>query len=214
MRSVVGAGDRAVKLVDGTCISMPDTPENQASYPQPSTQAHGVGFPLARLVGSCVVHRRDHAGGHRAAAGKGSSELDLFRSVMGALSAGDVLLADALYCNYLMIATPHQAGVDALFEQHGARITDFRRGRALGPRDHRVRWTKPKARPAWMSLQQYWAFPKELTLTVGNRPGRADSSHALENDAQTLSVVEGVSRNGSSAWPSSKPFNSTKCHRG
>jgi hypothetical protein len=41
---------RAVKLADGTGISMPDTPENQASYPQPSTQAPGVGFPLARLV--------------------------------------------------------------------------------------------------------------------------------------------------------------------
>ena len=32
---------RAVKLVDGTGISMPDTPENQAVYPQPSTQASG-----------------------------------------------------------------------------------------------------------------------------------------------------------------------------
>ena len=37
---------RAVKLVDGTGLSMPDTPENQAAYPQPSTQATGVGFPL------------------------------------------------------------------------------------------------------------------------------------------------------------------------
>lgn len=41
---------RTVKLVDGTGISMPDTPENQACYPQPNTQAPGVGFPLARLV--------------------------------------------------------------------------------------------------------------------------------------------------------------------
>ena len=41
---------RWVKLVDGTGISMPDTPENQERYPQPSTQAPGVGFPLARLV--------------------------------------------------------------------------------------------------------------------------------------------------------------------
>jgi hypothetical protein len=41
---------RAVKLVDGTGISMPDTEENQACYPQPSSQAPGVGFPQARLV--------------------------------------------------------------------------------------------------------------------------------------------------------------------
>ena len=42
---------RMVKLVDGTGISMPDTPDNPERYPQPSSQAPGVGFPLARLVG-------------------------------------------------------------------------------------------------------------------------------------------------------------------
>jgi hypothetical protein len=50
---LVGSGvwrGRAVKLVDGTGISMPDTEESQARYPQPSSQAHGVGFPQVRLV--------------------------------------------------------------------------------------------------------------------------------------------------------------------
>ena len=42
---------RCVKLADGTGISMPDTPENQARYPQPRSQAAGVGSPLAGLVG-------------------------------------------------------------------------------------------------------------------------------------------------------------------
>jgi hypothetical protein len=63
-------------------------------------------------------------------------------------------------------------GVDVLFEQHGARITDFRRGEALGKRDHRVNWLKPKACPAWMSREQYQAFPETLTvreLRVGGR---------------------------------------------
>ena len=39
-----------VSAPDGTGLSMPDTPENQSMYPQPGTQANGVGFPLARLV--------------------------------------------------------------------------------------------------------------------------------------------------------------------
>ena len=30
--------ERHVKLIDGTCVSMPDTQANQAEYPQPSTQ--------------------------------------------------------------------------------------------------------------------------------------------------------------------------------
>ena len=50
---------RAVKPVDGTGISMPDTPQNQAKYPQPSMQAPGIGLPLARLVMViCLVSRQ------------------------------------------------------------------------------------------------------------------------------------------------------------
>jgi len=33
-----------VKLVDGSTVSMPDTLENQKSYPQPSTQKKGSAF--------------------------------------------------------------------------------------------------------------------------------------------------------------------------
>ena len=158
-------GGRAVKLVDGTGISMPDTPENQARYPQPSSQAAGVGFPLARLVGIICLSTgavlEAALGPHE---GPGHGELDLFRSLFGALSAGDVLLADALYCDYFTIAMLQAAGVDVLFEQHGARITDFRRGQRLGKRDHLVRWPKPKMRPAWMTPQQYEAFAKQLIL--------------------------------------------------
>ena len=39
-----------VVLVDGFTVQMPDTPENQAVFPQPSSQKPGLGFPMARLV--------------------------------------------------------------------------------------------------------------------------------------------------------------------
>ena len=156
---------RAVKLVDGTGISMPDTPENQAIYPQPSTQASGVGFPLARLV--MVICLATGAaldmavGPHN---GKGTGELGLVRSLRGGFRQGHVMLADALYCNYFLIATLMAAGVDVLFEQSGSRITDFRRGQSLGTRDHLVCWPKPAARPQWMTPEQYEEFPNELTV--------------------------------------------------
>ncbi|MHB8551731.1 MAG: IS4 family transposase [Acidiferrobacterales bacterium] len=156
---------RHVKLVDGTGISMPDTPENQECYPQPGSQAEGVGFPLARVVGViCLATGAviDAAIGPHA--GKGSSELGLLRTLGGAFSPGDVMLADAFYCNYFLIATLIASGVDVLFEQNGARRTDFRRGTALGPRDHLVRWAKSKTRPEWMSAEQYAEFPDELTV--------------------------------------------------
>ena len=36
------------KLVDGFTFTMPDTPENQAEYPQSRSQKKGVGLPIAR----------------------------------------------------------------------------------------------------------------------------------------------------------------------
>lgn len=156
---------RWVKLVDGTTISMPDTPENQQCYPQPSTQAPGVGFPLARLV--MVVCLATGAALDMAVgpySGKGSGELGLVRGLLAGCCPGDVMLADALYCNYFLIAALQGAGVDVLFEQNGVRRTDFRRGKSLGTRDHLVHWPKPAARPEWMTPEQYQAFPDALTV--------------------------------------------------
>jgi hypothetical protein len=156
---------RCVKLVDGTGILMPDTAANQARYPQLSSQAVGVGSPLARLVGVICLSTGallDAAMGPFT--GKGTSELGLLRRLEAAFSPGDVMLADAFYCNYFLIAALQRAGVDVLFAQNGARITDFRRGERLGTRDHRVNWPKPKARPDWMSVQDYAALPDELSL--------------------------------------------------
>src|SRR6266436_6676867 len=42
---------RRVKIIDGTSVSMPDTPANQAVWPQSSAQKPGCGFPLLKLVG-------------------------------------------------------------------------------------------------------------------------------------------------------------------
>src|SRR5262249_4748083 len=41
---------RRVIIVDGSTVSMPDTPANQRMYPQHSNQKRGCGFPIARIV--------------------------------------------------------------------------------------------------------------------------------------------------------------------
>ena len=151
---------------------MPDTPDNQAQYPQPNSQAPGVGFPLARLVGVICLSTGavvDAAIGPFE--GKGHSEHELFRGLLGALCAGDVVLDDALYCSYWLIAALQAQGIDVLFEQHGTRITDFRRGRRLGARDHIVSWRKPR-RPDWMTPEQYATYPDELTVRESKVDGR------------------------------------------
>lgn len=164
---------RSVKLLDGTGISMPDTSENQAAFPQPATQAQGVGFPLARLcalidLASGAVLDAATAGHY----GAGHSELDLSRTLLGSLKAQDVLLADALYANYWMIAELVAAGVDVVLQQHGSRRTDFRLGQRLGTRDHVVQWHKPAHVPQWMSRTQYHGVAQILTLREVRVGGR------------------------------------------
>jgi hypothetical protein len=155
---------RHVKQVDGSTILMPDTEDNQAHYPQHGQQNVGVGFPLARLVAVISLSTgvvQDVAMG--AYKGKGTGEHGLFRELMDAFVEGDIMLADSYYCSYFLIAALQARGVDVLFEQHGARPTDFRRGQKLGAREHIVRWSKP-VKPSWMSLEDYQICPDEIPV--------------------------------------------------
>jgi len=45
-------------LTDGTTVLMPDTPENQATFPQQTCQKPGLDFPIVRIVG--LISLRGH----------------------------------------------------------------------------------------------------------------------------------------------------------
>jgi hypothetical protein len=155
---------RAVKLVDGTGVSMPDTPKNQRAYPQPPTQKPGVGFPLMRVVvlfALAVGTVLDAAfGPYR---GKGTGESSLLGTIADQLHAGDVLLADRYYCTYWEVAAALARGADVVVRLHGSRTVNFRRGRRLGPGD-KVVWWKKSPRPGWMTRQRYEEIPEWLRL--------------------------------------------------
>lgn len=155
---------RPIKLVDGTTVSMPDTPENQQTYPQPDSQKQGVGFPIARLVGVISLATGallDYAIGPYQ--GKETGEHALLRMILDCFSSGDIMLGDRYYCTYFLIAMLQSMGVDAIFQQHASRKSDFRRGQRLGIKDHLPTWTKP-SRPDWMDEQTYLAMPQTLTV--------------------------------------------------
>lgn len=155
---------RTVKLFDGSTVSMPDTPKNQAAYPQSRAQAPGVGFPLARIgvlfslsVGTVLDL------GIRRWAGKFQSELAMLRDMIAGFNVGDVLLTDRYLCSYMEIALLLQRGVDFVGRMHTQRKVDFRRGEQLGRYDHVVQWRKPP-RPEWMSREQYATIPAVLSM--------------------------------------------------
>ena len=163
---------RAVKIIDGSTVTMPDTPENQAAYPQPKTQAPGLGFPIARLL---VVFSLAVGTVLQAALGpyqgKQTGELALLRQVLDQFRPGDIVLADRFFCSYWMIAALQARGVDVVVRLHQARTADFRRGRRLGREDHLVTWTKPAHVPDWMSRAEYDAMPARIDGPRAARPG-------------------------------------------
>lgn len=166
---------RRVRIIDGTTLTMPDTPANQAAYPQQTNQKPGLGFPICRVV--AAFNRADGAlvdaaiGGYH---GKGSHEQALLRELLDSFESGDVILGDALYCTYFLITELHVRGMDGVFEQHGARrrSTDFRRGTRLGPKDHLITLTKPKRKPHWMSAQDYDRAPDHVTVRETRAGGK------------------------------------------
>lgn len=163
---------RSVKLLDGTTVSMPDTPANQAVYPQSGEQQPGLGFPLAMLVAlislSTGAVLRWATGACR---GKGSGEQALFRTLMPHLSVGDIILVDRFHCTYFTVAMLAEHGVDLLTRQHQRRCTDFRQGQRLGHRDRLVTWHCPQ-RPDWMDHETYARMPQELTVRQTEVAGR------------------------------------------
>jgi hypothetical protein len=114
---------RNVHIVDGSHVSMPDTPENQATYPQPPTQEPGLGFPLARLTvllslatGAC------HDLAIAPYQGKGTGETTLLRAMYGTLKPGDVVLADALFDNYFLVYELRQLGIELVARAQYQRV--------------------------------------------------------------------------------------------
>jgi hypothetical protein len=155
---------RDVKLIDGSTASMPDTPDNQAVYPQANTQKAGIGFPILRFV----VLFSLAAGTVLNAAygpyqGKRTGETALLLNLHDDLDEGDVLLGDRYFCSFFEIALLQERGVDAVLRLHQRRRADFRRGQRLGKCDHLVTWPKPQ-RPTWMDEATYQRLPSTLTL--------------------------------------------------
>jgi hypothetical protein len=141
---------------------MPDTPENQASYPQPEAQQPGIGFPLARLAvllslatGAC------HDLAIAPYAGKGTGETTLLRQMYDSLSPGDVVVADALFDDYFLIWELRQRGVDlvarAQYQRVGTQTVQSR------PDGDVIVWQRPN-KPHGMTGEQYRTYPKTQVM--------------------------------------------------
>lgn len=163
---------RQVKVVDGTGISMPDSPDNRQTWPLSNRSSEGCGFPVMRMVavfslatgalidlahGSLRVHERT-----------------LCRSLWDTLESGDVLLGDRGFCGFADFFLLKLKGVDCVMRKHGRRINS---GviRKISRRDRIVEWRKTGIIPKWLDRNEWEAMPqtmavREVEVTVQN-PG-------------------------------------------
>lgn len=153
-----------VWVVDGTGISMPDTPELQQAFPQPASQKIGCGFPVANLVG--LFCWSTGALVHLAVDGLHVGEINLFRRLVRWLQPDDLVVGDRLYGNYHELAALSARGVHAVCRVNRARKLDFRRGRRLGQDDRLVIWRRPRQPATGVSAEQWRRLPETLTLRI------------------------------------------------
>jgi hypothetical protein len=153
---------RRVFIADGSHVSMPDTPANQAGYPQPAAQQPGIGFPLARVAvllslatGAC------HDLAIAPYEGKGTGETSLLRAMYGVLQPGDVVLADALFDNYFLACELRQRGIDLVARAQHERVGS--RTLQSGPGGDILLWQRPN-KPHGMKGEQYRTYPKTLLM--------------------------------------------------
>ena len=156
--------NRRVIVVDGTGVTMPDTPENQEVWPQPSAQKPGCGFPSARI---CACFQLESGALLSYAIGnKKSNELPLFRKQWKRFKPGDIFLGDKGFCSYFDLANLEKQGIDSVITlARRAPVRAARSLKILGSNDLLIAWPRPKYNAKLSYSRGAWeALPEELTL--------------------------------------------------
>jgi hypothetical protein len=154
---------RNIKIVDATGISMPDTAENQASWPQPSGQKPGCGFPVAKVTALFSLESGAVLG--HVLSGN-AHESVLFRQLWHLFQRGDILLGDRAFCSYGTMAELSQRGVDTVVRLHQFRKTDHADAKRLAEGDELVTWHKGTNCPATTAKEDFALWPKQMTVRL------------------------------------------------
>lgn len=204
-------------LVDGSSVSMPDTPELQKEFGQPGGQKPGCGFPVMHLL--AMFHAATGLLLNVVAAPLRTHDMSRIGRLHPDLSAGDVLVGDRAFCSFAHLALLAKRLVFGLFRVHQRQIVDFRPRRRsassrsrkrrqrrrptsrwlerLGRHDQLVEYVKPQVRPTWMSVEAYAELPETIpvrelryTITVPGRRTRVVTLATTLLDAKRYPAAE------------------------
>jgi len=157
---------RDVYLVDGCVLRAPDTRENQQAYPQPSSQADGLGFPQVRMVittslaTGCIEH---YSTGK--VEGKGTGEISLFRQNHRKFKERDIVVADSNFESFHDAVLLKQRGVDLVCCMNASRVNPFD-GECRAIEEQNVVLSKPKFDTNRFTKAEWEALPESLTYRM------------------------------------------------
>ena len=156
---------RPVKAVDGSSVQLPDTAANQKEYPQPSGQKPGCGFPVLKLV--VLFSLASGALLDVVTGNLHQHDLRLFQRLWKCLKAGDILLGDRAYGDYVTLAGLPRQGVDVVARLHQARKMDFRKAsQRLGHHDGVFVWRKGLQQSTILTPEQWAALPAQIQVRI------------------------------------------------
>jgi hypothetical protein len=154
---------RQIKAVDGTILIMTDTPKNRAAYP--ALHSPEPNFPMLRLV--VLFSLLSGAILSLASGNLHTAELPLFSQLLDQLVAGDILLADRGFGNFILLALLQKLNRGIDFIGRSVRHVDGRRRlKRLGPQDWLIQWQRSPNPSLWLPWAQWLALPKQMTLRM------------------------------------------------
>jgi hypothetical protein len=157
-------GNRPLKVIDGSCLHAPDTPQNRQAYPQSADQKPQCGFPLLRVA--AVFSLKTGALLEREYAPYTTSENALYQKLRPTFQPGEIALGDRNFGSWGALASFKVNGVDGVFRLHASRNKDFRQGQPLGPNDRLLTLFKPKDKPANMPQEEWEKLPDQLQVRM------------------------------------------------
>lgn len=156
-----------LKAIDGTSVTLMDTPANQASYPQHSSQKVGCGFPIMGIVGMVNLSHGGVEGFETC--GFRKHDARVAPRLLKHCSPGEIVLGDRAFCSFEFISriiSERQGHVLMRLHQSRHRKLDWRKGRKVSPIERLVTWQRPSNPPPGSNLnQEQWErLPAEMTL--------------------------------------------------
>jgi hypothetical protein len=154
---------RPVKPLDGSTLTLWDSPKNRKAYPPLTTVDH-PSFPMMRIVVLFSL-----LSGVILALAQGSlltSELSLLTLLTRHLNPQDIVVADRGFGCYALIAwLKHGFDVDFI-GRTTRRIDGRRRCQRLAKNDWLVLWEKPPKPSPWLSAAQWAGLPAQMIVRV------------------------------------------------